>query len=138
MDVVSHAIAGAATGLYWGRPGLGAAVAALPDLVLGIRRRASPSLAYNLTHTLAFSLLAGAVVQVLYPPLGWLVFWCLVSHLALDVPTHGKEWAPTLLWPFSYRRYSLGTEWEFFNTSWSNGLDLTIIWSILWLVAALL
>lgn len=139
MDIVSHALAGAATGSLWGRPFLGAAVAAAPDLVLGLRRRASPTLAYNLTHTLLFPWVAsGIAVQIGGRPLGWLVLWCLLSHLVLDVPTHGKEWAPTLLWPFSSRRFSLGSEWEFFNASWSRGLDITIAWCAIWLLAGLL
>jgi hypothetical protein len=128
VDIFSHALAGAATGLPFGHPVLGAVVAALPDAVLGLHRRAAPTTAYNLTHSL-LGLWAATVVASL---LGWevatTVCLALLSHLALDMPTHGKQWAPPLLFPWWHHRFSAGSEWEFFNASWWYGFKITLLW----------
>lgn len=128
MDIVSHAFAGAATGLLFGHPVAGALVAVLPDLALGIRRKSVPSEAYNLGHS-AFGVALAVLLGSLWSQ-GLLVFFCLASHIVLDLPTHGKTWAPPLLYPFGCQRFSFGSEWEFFNYSWKRGLILTIFWSI--------
>lgn len=137
MDIFSHALAGAATGWAFGHPVLGAAVAALPDAVLGLRRRAAPTIAYNLTHSL-LGLWAATVVASLF---GWqvaaTVFLALLSHLVLDMPTHGPHWAPPLLYPWLPNRFSAGSEWEFFNRSWQRGLNLTLAWVLTWLLVSL-
>lgn len=133
MDVVTHAIVGAATGLPFGMPLYGACVAVLPDVVLGVRRRNTPSGAYNATHSV-LCLLVGMVVALLVsrsPAVALCTALCLFSHLALDLPTHGKKWAPPLLWPFLPERFSFGDEWEFFNQSWFVGASLSIIWILL-------
>lgn len=133
MDVIAHAVAGASTGAYFGRPVLGACIAATPDLVLGLRRHATPSALYNATHSALFLVLATLAAL----PFGTaaIVAYCLLSHLVLDLPTHGLKWAPPLLYPFDAHRFSFGREWEFFNPSWWRGLVLTLLWSIAWLLA---
>jgi membrane-bound metal-dependent hydrolase YbcI (DUF457 family) len=134
MDIVSHAIAGAAVGAAFGQPLLGAAFGVLPDAVLGLQRRLTPPAAYNATHSLAFAVGPGAAAwAVLGTPVPLLA---LCSHLLLDVPTHGSRWAPTLFYPISERRFSLGSEWEWFNRSWRRGLALTLAWSAAWLFVA--
>lgn len=129
MDIFSHALAGACAGLLFNKPLLGAVIAVVPDLALGIKRKHRPSSVYDFTHSLLFVLLAvvGAwlTVGAMFAMLTWL---CLLSHLFLDVPTHGKQWAPPLLFPFFDYRVSAGEEWEFFNASWKRGFVLTILW----------
>jgi len=127
MSSLSHAVAGASAGYIFGQPALGALCGVLPDLVLNIRRLLLPSELYNFTHSLAFAGLVGlAGVQfgTAVPSLA------ILTHLALDVPTHGSTWAPPLLYPLR-RRYSLGAEWEWFTRSWWTGLGLTFNWSLL-------
>lgn len=136
MDVFSHALAGAATGSIFGHPVAGALVAAAPDAVLGLRRRALPGTAYNATHSLAFVVLA--TVAALPFGAALLVCMCLLSHLVLDLPTHGPGWAPPLLYPWDPWRFSFGDEWEFFNRSWWRGFMLTLLWSSSCLILALL
>lgn len=130
MDVLSHAAAGAATGSFYGRPLLGALIAVIPDLVLPMQRVLMPPRAYKLTHNLAF-----VTAAALLSPPGFrgLVFWCLLSHLFLDFFTHGEEWAPRLLYPWSDARVSPFGEWEWFNRTWWAGFCLTLNWSIVWL-----
>ena len=131
MDIISHAVAGAAVGTAFGHPIMGALFGVLPDLVLGVDRHINPPTAYNATHSATFvagvGLLAGVGLWSVVPALA------LLSHILLDLPTHGKRWAPPLLYPFSERRYSMGTEWEWFNRSWWQGLALTLAWSLAWL-----
>jgi hypothetical protein len=130
MDVLSHAVAGACTGALWGRPLLGAMVAAAPDAVLGVRRKRLPTRLYNATHGLPFIALCSAVAMLAGGvQTACLVALCLLSHIVLDLPTHGPQWAPPLLYPFNSIRYCFGTEWEFFNKSWRLGLALTLLWS---------
>lgn len=129
MDIVTHAIVGAATGLPFGRPVLGAVVAIVPDLVLGYKRKLEPSGWYDVTHSLSFLLFVYTAVWLLIGPATALVVaLALASHLVLDMPTHGAAWAPPLLYPFHTHRVSLGLEWEFFNESWMHGLLVSLIW----------
>lgn len=131
MDIVSHAVAGAAVGVAYGRPIVGALFGVLPDLVLGVKRLTVPSAAYNVTHSLAFTLLVGVLASVaLSSPLPLLA---LLSHLLLDLPTHGPVWAPPLLFPISDHRFSFGKEWEWFSRTWWLGFLITITWSTIWL-----
>lgn len=127
MDVFSHAIAGACTGAVVGRPLLGAALAVLPDVAAVGPRRLHPGALYNLTHSLLFLALVPALASLW--GFGGLAYFCIVSHLILDMPTHGDDWAPTLMWPSKFR-YSIGhDEWEWFNETWWFGLLLTFLWS---------
>lgn len=130
MDIVSHAVAGAFTGLLFGEPVLGATVAVIPDLVLVGKRRELPPAFYDVTHSLLFMVvcLVGSAF-IMGPNTGLVVGWALLSHLFLDIPTHGDKWAPPLLYPFSKERSGCGTEWEFFNGTWWFGLALTATWS---------
>jgi membrane-bound metal-dependent hydrolase YbcI (DUF457 family) len=134
MDIVNHAVAGAAVGAAFGRPIVGALFGVLPDLVLGVKRLTLPTRAYNLTHSLLFSAVVGLVASVaLGSPLPLLA---LLSHLLLDLPTHGSVWAPPLLYPFSDKRFSYGEEWEWFSPDWWVGFYITLVWSISWLFIA--
>lgn len=126
MDVFSHAVAGAASGAVFGRPLLGAMFGVLPDVVLGLRRREFPNALYNLSHSMFFLLPVGLVSVLLGTGAPLLA---VLSHITLDLPTHGGRWAPSLLYPLKARRYSLGAEWEWFNASWRRGFLLTLIWS---------
>jgi len=130
MDILSHAIAGACTGAAFGRPGLGAAIAVLPDIPLVGKRRDKPPVIYVVLHSLPFVVVASLVGSLW--GFGVLCFFCLLSHIILDLPTHGKRWAPTLLWPWK-RKLIYWEEWEFFNKPWMWGLLLTVLWSNLWI-----
>lgn len=137
MDIISHAMAGASVGVAFGHPVAGAIFGVLPDLVLLTPKRlAVPPARYKASHSMAF--VAGAGL------LGWLAFGtvaaplALLSHILLDLPTHGALWGPQLLYPFSLRVYNYGEEWEWFNRSWWQGLGLTFLWSLLWLFGTLI
>jgi membrane-bound metal-dependent hydrolase YbcI (DUF457 family) len=132
MDLFSHAVAGAAVGAAYGRPLLGAFFGVLPDLVLPLKRIHVPVLRYSATHSLAFVLVAGMVGAAIFER-SVVPLLALLSHILLDIPTHGPKWAPPLFYPFSAKRYSLGPDWEFFSPSWWKGLLLTLIWSAVWL-----
>ena len=135
MDIVSHAVAGACTGAAFGRPILGAVFGVLPDVVIATKSRLQlPTEGYNFTHSLTFLLFFGLMGGGMFQ--SWVPFLALLSHLVLDIPTHGRIWAPPLLYPFNDRRFSLGEEWEWFNASWLKGLTLTIIWSGAWLAVS--
>lgn len=132
MDIVTHAVVGFATGAVFGHPWLGAVCAVLPDVVLGVRRRAAPTGAYNATHSL-FCPLAGGLLTLLLtnrPMAALAVLAALLSHIAIDLPTHGKHWAPPLLYPLSKKRCVFGCEWEFFNDSWLIGFGISTLWVI--------
>lgn len=136
MDIISHAVAGACAGAVFGRPVLGAVFGVLPDIVLGVRRKATPNTSYNVTHSLMFVLV---VALVCIPLRTWAPVIAAISHIVLDLPTHGLKWAPPLLYPLSDRRYSYDDrEWEWFNYSWWRGLAITIMWSMLCLSYVLL
>jgi membrane-bound metal-dependent hydrolase YbcI (DUF457 family) len=136
MDILSHAVAGACVGAAFGQPVLGAACGVLPDLALATPKRVTlPTAAYNATHSALFVAgvgLLGAVALGSVVPL-----LAVLSHILLDLPTHGKLWAPPLLYPFRSTRYSMGREWEWFNRSWWQGLGLTLLWSLAWLLVTL-
>jgi hypothetical protein len=131
MDIFSHGIAGAATGTAFGKPLTGAALAMLPDIMLLGKRRPAPTQLYNVTHSLLFIIITSLIGQLW--DYGAFVFWVLISHIILDLPTHGKQWGPCLLYPLQ-KRFSFGQEWEFFNRSWLTGMLLTIIWSCIWVL----
>lgn len=136
MDAVIHALVGAVTAYSLGAdPTVGAAIAVAPDLPLGIKRKVTPARAYDVTHSGAFaiatSLAALAVLGSLY---AHVILACLTSHIVLDLPTHGKIWAPPLLYPLSKKRFSFGEEWEWFNRSWWQGLYLSTAWCMIWIV----
>jgi hypothetical protein len=130
MDIFSHAIAGACTGMYFGRPVLGAVIAVLPDLPIFGARTHNPPWLYKFTHSFAFLILGTLTGMLVEMP--FLVFFCLMSHLILDVGTHGSNWYPRLFWPIEYRVYR-ANEWEFFNSAWWSGAFITLIWSDVWL-----
>lgn len=130
MDIISHAIAGYAAGYAAGNPVGGMIAGIAPDMVLPLRRIAEPPVAYNITHSLTFILSVGALCYVLSGSLA--VMLGLLSHLLLDIPVHGKIWAPPLLFPFKQTRFSpFGLEWEWFNDIWWVGCTINILWCIL-------
>lgn len=134
MDIVTHALAGAATGAAFGRPLLGAAVAVVPDSALWLRPRLPrPPALYRAAH----AALAPIVISILClfafgQEIAIVVFWSWVSHIVLDIPTHGPEWSPRLLWPNERILFTRFEEWEWFNESWWQGLALAFIWSAIW------
>ncbi len=139
MDIFTHAAAGAATGLAFGRPLLGAVIGIAPDLVLGLRRKRTPTAAYNATHSVLFVLCATLTgVLTCSLAVGALIGFCLLSHIVLDVYTHSGTWGPPLLYPFLKVRFGCGEEWEFFNASWWFGLEVAAIWVISFLLISLL
>lgn len=127
MDVFSHALAGAATGSLFGHPIAGAFIAAAPDMVLSLKRRENPSILYNITHSI-LGISAATYIGFLFG-VAPLVVACLISHIFLDLPTHGSKWAPPLFYPFWKVRVSMGEEWEWFNASWWVGFGITLLWS---------
>lgn len=133
MDIFFHALAGAAAGSVFGHPFVGAITAVCPDVVLGLQRRNSPSVAYRYTHSILTALCVAAGVALLPLPvtvaLAVAVAW--VSHLVLDIPTHGAVWAPRLFYPFTQFYFKGFTEWEFRNRAWYNGAILTLIWMLI-------
>ena len=131
MDIFSHALAGAATGFAFNNPILGAVIAVTPDIPIFGPRKENPPLLYKFTHSILF-LIIGVIVGSFYN-VGALVFYCLFSHLLLDIPTHGPVWAPRLLWPYGGIMVA-AKEWEFFNRTWYYGLALTVTWSTLWIL----
>lgn len=126
MDAVNHALAGAAAGMVFGHPVIGAIFGVLPDIVAIGKRREVPSKLYDFTHSLLGIGLFGLVGTYLTGSLAPLV--AIMSHLLLDLPTHGEEWAPPLLYPFDPHRFSMGEEWEWFNMSWGLGFLINFCW----------
>lgn len=131
MDIVSHFVAGFSSGLYFGKPLTGAAIAVLPDLVIMGERKLKPTRFYIVTHSFLFLLICTLFAELAFD-LGVLTFVSIVSHLLLDLTTHGKVWSSRLFWPNPFY-FKYGVEWEFFNKSWFFGLVITLIWSLLWL-----
>lgn len=140
MDIVTHALAGAATGAAFGHPLLGAVVAVVPDSALWLRPRlALPPALYRAMHGGLVPLFVCALCLPFFgPKIATLVWWAWMSHIALDVPTHGENWSPRLFWPDERILFTEFEEWEWFNRSWWRGLALALIWSSIWLLLALL
>lgn len=128
MDIFSHAAAGASVGWAFGRPIVGALWGVIPDLVLGFKRRLYPNELYNYTHSFVFLLAVGSMGVAF----GSLVpFLAVLSHLILDVPTHGKQWGPMLFYP-NRKRFGMGYEWEWFDGTWWIGFIITVVWCFIW------
>lgn len=140
MDIVTHALTGAATGAAFGHPLLGAAVAVVPDSALWLRpRQALPPALYRAAHGVLAPMFAASITLMFYGPIiSATVFFAWLSHIVLDIPTHGKEWSPRLFWPDNRPVFTQFQEWEWFNRSWWRGLALATIWSAIWLSFALL
>lgn len=133
MDIITHAVVGAAAGSVFGHPVIGVIGGVLSDLSIIGARKPKPTSNYNVGHSLVFMAIT--------------LFWCFVfsytpamigammlglfSHLFLDLFTHGPEWAPPLLYPFNNHRFSYGEEWEWFNASWWQGLAISISFALL-------
>lgn len=133
MDIISHAIAGASVGHYYGSPTMGAVLAILPDMVLPMKRQLNPPPRYMFSHSMSFLAIAtlfGHVLNLNYE----LVYYAISSHIILDYFTHCKQWSPRLFYPYTDRSFGDYEEWEWFNTSWCIGFTVTIIWSLLWLI----
>lgn len=129
MDIFTHAIVGGVTGAQFGQPVLGAAIAVIPDLQLfGVRRESPPEL-YQFLHSVAGVIGVASLLCMLGVSFT-LSLACLMSHLAIDVPTHGFKWAPRLLYPFNFK-FTCFNEWEFFNVTWFYGLGVSVIWILI-------
>ena len=128
MDIINHALAGAAAGQIYGHPVIGAVVGVLPDTVLGLKRVAAPTVAYRCTHSLLFTLWVASTLTLVSPELGMVGLLASLSHLFLDLPTHGDVWVPRVLYPFSNRAFSFGEEWEWFNDTWWGGMLANMMW----------
>ncbi len=117
MDVLTHALAGFAIGLKTGQPLTGIAFAIMPDLALGIRRKNEPNTAYRITHSIWF------VLSFVW----WkTAFLAVLSHIFIDIFTHGSKWNPRLFFPFDFH-FSCFKEWEFGNTTYFLGLITTVL-----------
>lgn len=132
MDMLTHFVAGATSGAFFDEPILGGVIAITPDIVLGIKRRELPNYAYNLTHSVFGISFITFVLSFFINYL--LVLTSLFSHILLDLRTHGKQWSPPLLFPFSERHFFSAEEWEFFNISWLKGFIPFLAWEILWAI----
>lgn len=119
MDILTHAIVGAAVGIKFESllPCVIASVA--PDIILGIKRKLTPSIPYKFLHSI-FPVCALYLFGFKAEAIAW------ATHIVLDIPTHGRLWSPNLLYPFYRRGFSCFDEWEFFNASWLKGLALSI------------
>lgn len=132
MDIIGHALAGAATGVYFGKPITGAVIAILPDAVLIGKRKFEPTEPYLFTHSWAYLVMATALIGAVLGEY-LLVLFCTLSHYALDIVTHSYKWQMRFFYPMPFRFKGV-EEWRFFNNSWLYGAAATIIWSASWLV----
>ena len=129
MDIITHAVVGAYTGSFFGHPIAGAIAGIAADLpIMLVKRYPSPPPAYKATHSLAAAVIVGIAGYLLYGNAA--LFLAYLSHLYLDLFTHGKEWGSVLLYPYP-KRFSFMPEWEFFNSSFYLGLFLAVLWSVL-------
>lgn len=138
MDIITHAIVGAATGAVAGRPVLGMVAGVLPDLAIWFgKRRVYPPTLYTALHCILAPLIAALISIPIFGVTGCVVVflaWC--SHIFLDVITHGFVWSPKLFWPaLPDPVFSNIQEWEWFNRSWWRGLTVALIWIVLCLSA---
>lgn len=127
MDIATHALVGAAIGLNYNAPVMGAVIGAAPDLVLGVKRKLNPTKLYKLTHSFLVCAVVG--LGLYYSGLtSLLVFQAWLSHIVLDAVTHSNEWAPRPFYPFTERTFKLNIpEWEFGNSTWYFGILFSIM-----------
>lgn len=118
MDILTHAIVGAAVGVKF-ESLLSCVIASIaPDIVLGTKRKFAPTVPYKFLHSV-FPVCALYLFGFKAEAIAW------ATHIVLDIPTHGPLWSPRLLSPFSDKGFTGFHEWEFFNTSWKKGLVLS-------------
>jgi len=125
MDIFTHAVVGAVAGLQVNHPIVGAIAGVMPDVVLGVNRKLAPNIAYKLTHSLLICAVC-SLLLIAYTPYGVAVLAGWLSHIILDIPTHGKQWAPMPLYPFSNFAFRYFNEWEWLDATWFKGLALAI------------
>lgn len=134
MDIFTHAMVGAATGLPFGYPVAGAVAAVVPDVALWGRKRVQvPPTLYQWGHALITPLAALLIIIACgHPILANVVYYAWMSHIILDIPTHGQVWAPRLFLPFDKNpTFTCFQEWEWFNHTWWAGFRVSLLWSIL-------
>lgn len=86
--------------------------------------------AYNVTHSILFWVLVGALLYVVARRY-WPIVGAALAHIALDIPTHNSFYPTPFLWPFSDYRFhgiSWGTPWVFAL----NWICLTVLFSLIW------
>ena len=128
MDIITHAIVGGVIGAQFGHPIVGVVVGALPDVTLGIKRRQFPTTLYRLSHSFITIFFTLALLVYASSELWWTVGLAWISHIVLDIPTHGTRWSPRLLYPLNNSPSMVfAKEWEWFNSSWWIGLKLGIV-----------
>lgn len=120
---MTHAVVGAVAGSLVNQPFVGALAGVLPDAVLGVKRRIHPNIAYKLTHSVLICL-ACSLTLIEYTPYGVAVLLGWLSHILLDIPTHGKQWAPMPIYPISTFAFRYFNEWEWLDETWFKGLAL--------------
>lgn len=136
MDIISHAVAGAATGAVFGHPLTGAVVAVLPDLPIFGKRKATPPTLYKFSHSLLAVVLVGLIGSTVGLAVGLAAGFAYLSHILLDSITHSETWAPKWLWPSVVNVNPPSDEWEFFNAPWWRGFEITLVYSVLCLLVA--
>ena len=130
MDIVSHAVAGAAIGTCFNMPIAGAVIGVLPDFVditMLWKRYNEPKPLYRLTHSLevAFAIcILSMLFGFLHPYfLAFGLIW--FSHIFLDFITHGAVWGPR--WETEPDMVLWRTiEWEFLTRH--GGAGLALLW----------
>jgi len=132
MDIITHAVVGAATGQAFGQPLLGAVIAVLPDLSLtSIKRRSTPTQLYKLVHSPLFIAIICLGLYAIGVTQAGLIYAAWMSHFVLDFFTHGSTFAPRFFYPLSDFHVTEFEEWEFFNYHWWMGLLVSVYWVII-------
>lgn len=140
MDIITHAVAGAAIGAVLGHPVVGAMAAVVPDSALWLAPRpALPPALYRAAHGGLAPLFVSAICLPIFgPQIAIVVLLAWISHIILDIPTHGPDWSPRLFWPDERVVFDKFEEWEWFNHSWWFGFFITIVWVLLCLLLFLM
>lgn len=137
MDTATHALLG---GVIGASAGVLAPQGTEPLVVVA---------ACALVATLPDSPLIAYRTRVPHPPRSYLwahsiwpviaIWFCVgpiygaayLSHILIDIPTHGPAWSARLFYPIRWH-FACFEEWEWGNASWRNGLVITILLGFLW------
>ena len=139
MDIINHAITGAAIGasveLSPRSVLIGTLTGIAPDVSdfpLFYKRREIPTDLYAISHS--FEVFLGMLAAGLIFDGFFVVSMAWCAHILLDYITHGETWGPKFIIlkiPVP-KRFE---EWEFFNWSWWRGLGTNFVFCgvILWI-----